>query len=258
MNRKTSSKKSALNSEVGNLSQKNTARLVGLLFILATVTLFIGQAFYSSIISSPDYLEITYPNRMAVVTGLLIEFLGVLGLIFIPILLYPFLKIYNQVMAWGYISLRLFETVLLTLAQITKLSIIGLSQNYLASSGDASYFQNMGDMIQAVLYWADSGGLLYIIVFVLGATILNYGLIKTRLIPRWLSILGLISTLVLLSASLLFYFEVIAAEIAVILMIPLALQELVMAIWLIVKGFNPNPAEINQKERTLELRVEEQ
>lgn len=222
----------------GNFSQKRTARLVGLLFMLATVTLFIGQAFYSPIIGSPDYLEITYPNRMTVTFGLLIEFVGVIGLIFIPILMYPFLKIYNQVLAWGYISIRLFETVLLTFAQITKLSIIGLSQNYLASNGDASYFHNMGDMIQAVLYWADSGGLLYIIVFVLGATILYYELIKTSLIPRWLSILGLISALLLLSASLLFYFEVFAAEVAVLLMIPLALQEQVMAIWMIVRGFN--------------------
>lgn len=112
--------------------------------MLATVTLFIGQAFYSPIIGSPDYLEITYPNRMTVTFGLLIEFVGVIGLIFIPILMYPFLKIYNQVLAWGYISIRLFETVLLTFAQITKLSIIGLSQNYLASNGDASYFHNMG------------------------------------------------------------------------------------------------------------------
>lgn len=222
----------------GNLSQKNTARLVGLLFILATVTLFIGQAFYSPIIGSPDYLEVTYPNRMTVITGLLIEFLGVVGLIFIPILLYPFLRIYNQVLAWGYISLRLFETMLLTFAQITKLSIIGLSQNYLASNGDASYFHNMGDMIQAVLYWADSGGLLYIIVFVLGATILYYESIKTRLIPRWLSIWGLVSAIVLLAASFMFYFDVITAELAILFMIPLALQEQVMAIWLFVKGFN--------------------
>ena len=96
----------------------------------------------------------------------------------------------------------------------------------------------MGDMIQAVLFWVDSGGLLYIIVFVLGATIFYYELIKTRLVPRWLSIWGLISAVVLLIASLLFYLEVLAAEMAVLLMITLALQEQVMAIWMIVKGFD--------------------
>lgn len=221
-----------------NIYTKRTAKYVGLLFMLATVTLFIGQAFYSPILGSPDYLELTYPNRMTVMTGILVEFGGVLGLTFIPILLYPFLRLYNQVLAWGYVSLRLFEVVLLTFAQLMKLSIIGLSQNYLASSGDASYFNNMGEMIQAVLYWVDSGGLLYLIVFVLGATIFYYELIKTRLIPRWLSVWGLGSAVVLLIASLLFYWAVLAAEMAVLLMIPLALQEQVMAIWMIVKGFN--------------------
>ena len=232
-----------------NLSQKNTARLVGILFMLATVTLFIGQAFYSPILGSPDYLETAYPNRMTVMTGILVEFAGVLGLTFIPILLYPFLKIYNQVLAWSYVSLRLFEVVLLTFAQLTKLSIIGLSQNYLASSGDASYFSNMGDMIQAVLYWADSGGLLYIIVFVLGAAIFYYELIKTRLVPRWLSIWGLVSAVVLLIASLMFYFDLVAAEIAILFMLPLALQELVMAIWMFVKGFNLSAISINTEMR---------
>ena len=224
--------------KTAKFSAKRTAKYVGLLFMLATVTLFAGQAFYSPILGSQNYLATAYPNRVTVMTGILVEFAGVLGLTFIPILLYPFLKIYNQTLAWGYVSLRLFEVVLLTFAQLTKLSIIGLSQNYLASSGDASYFSNMGDMIQAVLYWADSGGLLYIIVFVLGAVILYYELIKIRLVPRWLSIWGLVSAVVLLLASLMFYWELLAAEMAIMFMLPLAIQEQVMAIWMIFKGFN--------------------
>lgn len=206
--------------------------------MLATVTLFIGQAFYNPIIGSPDYLETAYPNRMTIMTGILVEFAGFLGLIFIPILLYPILRMYNQALAWGYVSIRLFEVVLLTFAQLAKLSIIGLSKNYLASNGDASYFQNMGDMIHAALFWVDSGGLLYLIVFVLGAVIFYFALIKTKLIPKWLSIFGLISAILLLTGSLMFYYDIVAPEIAVLFMLPLALQEQVMAIGIIIKGFN--------------------
>ena len=181
-------------------------------------------------------------------TGVLIEFAGVIGLIFIPILLYPFLRIYNQALAFGYISIRLFEVVLLSFAQITKLSIIGLSQNYLASSGDPSFFLNMGDMIQAVLYWADSGGLLYIIVFVLGATLFYYGLIRTKLIPRWISVFGLVSAVILLIASMMFYWEYIPAETAILFMLPLALQEIIMALWMFAKGFNTSTISVNTEE----------
>ena len=222
-----------------NFFPKNTAKLVGVLFIVATFSLFIGQAFYNPIIGSPDYLDITYPNKITVLTGILVEFAGFLGLIFIPILLYPFLRIYNQVLAWGYISLRFFEVVLLTFAQVAKLSFIGLSQNYLSSGvGDASYFHNMGDSVHSVLYWMDSSGLIYITVFVIGALFLYYALYKTKLVPRWLSIWGLVSVVALLMASLMFSLDILAAGSAVLLMIPLAVQEQVMAVWLIVKGFD--------------------
>ena len=238
-----------------NVSTKMTAKYVGFFFMLATVTLFIGQAFYSPILGAPDYLDITYPNKVTVLTGILVEFAGYLGLIFIPILLFPILKTHNRVLAWGYICLRFFEVVLLTFAQIAKLSLIGLSQNYLSSNGgDASYFQNMGDSVQSVLYWVDSGGLIYITVFVIGALIFYYELYKTRLVPRWLSIWGLLSALALLIASLMFTLDVLAAEYAVLLMIPLAVQEQVMALWLIFKGFN-TPAILSEStvgEKALE------
>lgn len=218
---------------------RKSAKIVGLLFMLATVSLFIGQAFYNPILGSPSYLEITYPNRAVVLTGILVEFAGYLGLIFIPILLFPILKIHNHVLAWGYVCFRLFEVVLLSVAQIAKLSLIGLSQDYLSNGGvQPSYFRNMGNYVQSVLYWVDSGGLIYIIVFVIGALMLYYELYKTKLVPRWLSIWGLISAVALVSASLLVTLDLVAVELAILLMIPLAVQEQIMALWLIFKGFS--------------------
>ena len=223
------------------MNPRKTARIVGVLFIIGTAFLFIGQAFYNPIISSPDYLEIAYPNRTTVLTGILIEFTGYLGLVFIPVLLYPILKKHNEVLALAYICFRLFEVVLLSVAQITKLSLIGLSQNYLNNGGgDTSYFHNMGNSIQSVLYWVDSGGLIYITVFVIGASVLYYELYKTKLVPRWISILGLFSAVALETASLMFTLDIFAAELALLLMIPLAVQEQIMALWLILKGFNPS------------------
>jgi NADH:ubiquinone oxidoreductase subunit K len=96
----------------------------------------------------------------------------------------------------------------------------------------------MGASIQSVLYWIDSGGLLSIVVFVIGALVLYYELYKTILVPRWISIFGLFSGVALITASLGFTFDLFNAELAVLLMIPLAVQEQVMALWMIFKGFN--------------------
>ncbi len=221
-------------------SDKKTARIVGALFIMALVLFLIGQAFYEPILSSPDYLDSTYPNRVIVIVGILLEFLSALAVVLIPLLLFPILRKRNEVLALGYVSFRLFEAVLLSFAQIYKLSLVKLSQNYLDKGGvDASFFQNMGSSIQSVIYWIDHDGLIYLIVFGIGALILYSALYKSKLIPRWLSIWGLIGAVAILTASVMATFD-ISLVLAVLLMIPIALQEQAMAIWFIVKGFNPS------------------
>ncbi|TKJ47979.1 hypothetical protein CEE34_00680 [Candidatus Aerophobetes bacterium Ae_b3a] len=221
-------------------SNKKTARIVGALFIMALVLFLIGKAFYEPIISSPDYLDNTYPNRVVVIIGILLEFISALAVVLIPVLLFPILKKHNEVLALGYVSFRLFEAVLLSFAQIYKLSLVKLSQDYLNKGGvDASYFQNIGSSIQSVIYWIDHAGLIYLIVFAIGALILYSALYKSKLIPRWLSIWGLIGAVAILTGSVMATFD-ISLVLAMLLIIPIALQEQAMAIWFIVKGFNPS------------------
>ncbi len=219
-------------------SDKKTARIVGALFIMALVVFLIGQAFYEPILSSPDYLDNTYPNRVIVIIGILLEFISALAVVLIPVLLFPILKKHNEVLALAYVSFRLFEAVLLSFAQIYKLSLVKLSQDYLNKGGvDASFFQNMGSSIQSVIYWIDHAGLIYLIVFAIGALILYSALYKSKLIPRWLSIWGLIGAVAILTASVMATFDM-SLVLAMLLIIPIAVQEQAMAIWLIVKGFN--------------------
>jgi len=222
-----------------NTSRK-TAIIVGVLFIMALVLFLIGQAIYEPILGSPDYLDNAYPNRVIVIVGILLEFISALAVVLIPVLLFPLLKKHNEVLALGYVSFRLFEAVLLSVAQIFKLSLVNLSQNYLNKGGvDASYFKNIGNSIQSVIYWVDHDGLIYLFVFGIGALILYSALYKSKLIPRWLSIWGLISAVAILIASVLATFD-ISLVFAMLLVIPIAFQEQAMAIWLIVKGFNPS------------------
>jgi len=221
-------------------SHRKTAIIVGILFIMALVLFLIGQAIYEPILGSPDYLDNAYPNRVIVTIGILLEFISALAVILIPVLLFPLLKKHNEVLALGYVSFRLFEAVLLSVAQIFKLSLVNLSQEYLNKGGvDASYFKNIGNSIQSVIYWVDHDGLIYLFVFGIGALILYSALYKSKLIPRWLSIWGLFSAVAILTASVMATFD-ISLVLAMLLVIPIAFQEQAMAIWLIVKGFNPS------------------
>ena len=110
-------------------SRKN-AIIVGILFIIATVMLFVGGAFYEPILSSPDYLESAYPNRIIVIIGILLEFTKIPAIALIPVFLFPILRKHNEALALGYVVFRLLEAVLLVGIDINKLSLISVSRDY--------------------------------------------------------------------------------------------------------------------------------
>jgi hypothetical protein len=74
------------------------------------------------------------------------------------------------------------------------------------------------------------------IPFVLGALMFYVLLYQSRLVPRWLSTWGLVGAALGIVPPLVSMFGLSLG----ILVAPLALQEMVMAVWLIAKGFNPS------------------
>ncbi len=220
---------------------RRNAIIVGILFIIATTFLFIGETFYAPLLNSPDYLETAYPNRIKATIGVLIEFACVLAIPLIPLFLFPILRKHSETLALGYVVFRLFEAVLFVLVEINKLSLINVSQSYLASgSADAFFFQNIGSFIQAWNGWAWS---FYILIFAIGALIFYTALYQSKLVPRFISVWGFIAALLIMTGVVLALFEVNlnfpGAAFELIFVLPIAVQEMVMALWLIIKGFNP-------------------
>ena len=217
-------------------TNRKTAVIVGILFIIATAFLFIGEAFYNPILSSPDYLDNAYSNRLIVTIGILLEFACVIAIPLIPVFLFPILKVHNEALALGYVGFRFLEAVLFVDVEINKLSLINVSQGYLNNGGvDASYFQNLGSSIQAEILWSFS---IYVLVFAIGSLMFNAVLYKSKLVPRFLSAWGFIGAAIILIGTALVMLEMSAGIPEAILFLPIAGQEMVFAVWLIVKGFN--------------------
>ena len=123
--------------------------------------------------------------------------------------------------------------------QSAALTLLTLSQEFVnAGSPDVSYFQTLGTLLQAVREW--SGGVCATIVFSLSALMLNYILYRSKLIPRLISGWGFIGAVLYLASGFLPYVRVWYALTIYSMEILLALQEMVLAVWLIVKGFNPS------------------
>jgi hypothetical protein len=238
-------------------ANRKTAIIVGVLFIIATAFLFIGESFYDPILSSPDYLEIAYPNRTIVIIGMLLEFACVIAIPLIPVFLFPILKEHYQALALGYVVFRLLEAVLFVTVEINKLSLINVSQGYLNQGGlDASYFQNLGNSIQSENSWAFS---IYVLIFAIGALMLNSVLYRSRLVPRFISAWGSIAAAVMLIGTVLVMLEVFSGmsdmALQLIIAAPIAVQEMVLALWLIAKGFNPSAVAEEKPSPKVELRA---
>jgi len=221
-------------------SNRKTAIIVGVLFIIATTFLFVGEAFYKPILGSPDYLDNAYPNRIIVIIGILLDFIMVLAMPLLAVLLFPILRKHNEALALGYVGFRFLEAVLYIVMEINKLSLINVSQDYLNKGGmAASYFQNIGSLIQSQNYWAFS---IYVIIFTLGALMLYSVLYKSKLIPRFISAWGFIAAAFLLTGSVLIMVDMFTgiseSGLNLIFATPIAVNEMVLAVWLIVKGFN--------------------
>lgn len=100
-----------------------------------------------------------------------------------------------------------------------------------------SYFQTLGGLLREgrdlVNHMATT------LAFVLAMFLFNCIFYQTRLVPRWLSVSGLIGSTLSILASLMFMIRFIGLDATYMLLnIPIAFQQLVLAIWLIIKGFN--------------------
>jgi hypothetical protein len=147
----------------------------------------------------------------------------------------------NHVLALGYVVFRgALEPIAYFLMVASRVLLILASQEYAAAAArDAAHFQTLGAF---VLKGHDAINPILIIVFSLGALMLYTMFYRSRLIPRWISVWGLIAIVLHLSTAFLLLFRLISPDDLTILMVvnlPILVQEMVMAVWLIVKGFDP-------------------
>lgn len=231
-------------------TDKKNARIVGLLFLLATATYMTGSALIDTIVNAPDYLMNVYPNRVQVISGVLLQFVDAVAVVGIGVVMYPLLKRYNETIASGYVATRILEFVFLVIGGVGSLLLITLSGSVLeAGAANAAQFQALGELLQMQIFL---GYQIAMLTLGLGSVLACYLLYTSGLIPRAMSALGLIGYAALSVGAVL---ELFGFEVGLILAIPGGVFELILPIWLIVKGFNsptitPEPAKtiINTKD----------
>ncbi len=221
-------------------ANRKTASMVGILYILGTVAGILSVVFTDAVLNAPDYLLKAITNETQIIIGALFVLVMGFTLAIVPVLLFPILKKHNEALALGYVVFRgALETVTYLATATSMFLLIPLSQAYgQAGAPAAGYFQTLGVLLKGVSQLP-----MTVFVFSLGALILYYLLFQTRLIPRWISAWGFIAILLHFVTGLLIIFGLQDAFSTwnSVMNLPIFLQEMVMAGWLIGKGFAPSP-----------------
>jgi hypothetical protein len=217
---------------------RRTAIVVGVLLIVATLVGLLSTLVTGSILSGSTILDNVAAHQAQVELWALLVFMGALSSAGIALGLYPILRRYHEGLALGAVGMRIVEAVFTTGAAVCLLVLVNLSQG-LAGAGTPtpSYFQTLGNL---VLAWRNSSTFVFAVVaFDLGAMMYYFIFYRARLVPQWLSAWGFVGAALGLPAALMVLFGgAPLSTLVVVLNVPIAVQEMVLAVWLIVKGFN--------------------
>ncbi|MDQ0058745.1 DUF4386 domain-containing protein [Paenibacillus harenae] len=216
------------------IANRGTARIIGALFLISTAAYMIGNGQINAVLSHPEYLARLYPDRMKVHIGLFLELINAAAVLGIAIYLFPVLKKQNESISLGYLCSRIIESALLIGSITCTLILLTLSEKYVAGFGNGGegYFLTLGTLAMRGQYMTFE---LAMLVLSLGSIMFCYLLYRTRLVPRLISLLGIVGYIALLASGCL---GMIGIDSGYILYMPGGMFELIFPLWLIVKGFS--------------------
>ena len=219
---------------------RKTAVIVGILFIIGTVSGILAAVFTAPIMGESTFPLNTSASGSQWIFGTLLILLMGFPLAMVPVFLYPLLKKHNEVLALGAVVFRgVLEAVCYMGIVIRNFLLLSVSQLYGQTGVADTSMQILGSTLIAAGDWAS---LILGLVFSIGGMMIYVVFYQTKLVPRWLSGWGFIGAILYFIAHIGGIFgsqQVLSLDSGLgFLMIPLAIQEMVFAVWLIVKGFN--------------------
>jgi len=220
------------------ISNRKTAIILGVLWITATVATIVAFGLEEPIASDPNYIINGPANANQVILGQVFWFIEGSAAIGIAVMFFPILKKHNEGLALGYVGFRVMEAVNVTVGAVSILTLVTLGQEFAkAVDPDASSFLTAGKLLLAVSDWTFLTG--SNIFFSISGLIVYYLLYQSRIIPRFISVWGFIGAASFLAAGLLIMFGLLTrfSVLETLMVLPIGVQEMFLAAWLIVKGF---------------------
>lgn len=194
--------------------------VAGVLFITATAATSVSQIILEPLLAQGDVLAAFRAVGGSVAVATLFEAMNALASTGIAIALFVILYACNQTAAVAYLGLRAIEGAI-------GIAAAGMLHGALSEAGGL-----------AALRLHDSLFLMVLIVFSFSTLVLYPTLFRYRLVPSWISLWGLIGGVLLLATCMMILWgsHAMGSLPDMILSLPIAVNEMVLALWLILRG----------------------
>ena len=224
----------------GVREHRAAATTAGILYIIGTVAGILSKVVaYFPVHDADDPLSYAVKHSDAVATGALLVLVMGLSLAFVPVVLFPILRGVDEVLATGYLIIRgAVETAAYVMIAIAWLLLVPLAEAMSAGPGTAS---PAGVRLGTLVIDSDGASAMLTLVFCLGAVLFYVLLYRSRIVPRWITLWGFVGIPLYAAAYLLAMYGTISSNSSEqnLLQLPLGVQEMVLAVWMIARGFRP-------------------
>ena len=214
------------------LNSSLQARITGILFITATAAGLLSAILLGSTLDDSNYLNLLASNANQIYFVAFFELVMSFAVAGIAISMYPILKKYNTGIALGSVGFRIMEGVLFLIGTLFLLLLVAISKDFINAGTNDYYYQVLGSIFKSSLPWTIGG-----ISFTLGAFLYYVLFYQIKIIPRWISIFGIIAVILAFISYLSQFFSINIGDYEAFLHLPMLIQEMVFAVWLIIKGY---------------------
>lgn len=214
--------------------------VIATLFLVTAAASFLGVFFLDPILNGSDYLARVFPNKGAVELGSLLWSINNIGIVFIAVFAFSVLRRLDEALAVGYLASRIIEGTIMMVGIAATLLLIPLSQEFIKAGGpQGSWFLTVGDVLKHAKFLGLTA--LSLPMLGLGGCLFTWMLFRFRLVPRFISVVGLIGYVLVFFGSIAAWFDLVDASpggSASFLAIPVAAFEIILLpFWLYFKGF---------------------
>jgi len=222
----------------------NTSKVLGAAFLLQAVTSLISGLILKQTLIVPGNISETMlkiaNNTWLMRANILGEMITALGIIFLGAVLFLTLRKQNEKIALAALGFYILEAALLAASRIEAFSLLRISQEYVAA-GNPVYLQTIGNLAFESMNF---GYTLLMLPFCLGAILFYYLLYKSGIVPRVLSLWGLITVFPCLIGTL---SAIFGYRLPFFIYLPYVPFEFVIGVWILVKGIKDASERRKQK-----------